>query len=217
MKANASAGEAAQFALLRRVSPSLRHRLVGKMQPIAFTAALAERHLRGDSPNLSGARESLTQIPGQIRESMSFAVATLAWLTGEEAAAVPLSEGVEEFVGLIRTDCEMRGVTIVSAIEGIHAEVPRRALRIMLTASLIALVDLSPPPSRIEVRSRLAEKQVELVFDVHFATVDSHFSPVPPDTRPLGWDDVEALAQLVGVQLRSTRTPLTATCVFDIV
>ena len=144
IKTSAVRAEAAQYALLCRISPALRHRLVGQLHPIGLTAGLADRQLRADELNLTNVRDSIAKVQLQTREAMVSAIATLAWLTGEEAASVTLQAGVDSCVALVRTDCEMRGVAISSNIAGMDVAVSQRALRIVLTAALIAMVDMLP-------------------------------------------------------------------------
>ena len=214
MKTSSVRAEAAHYALLCRISPALRHQLVGRLHPIGLAAGLADRQLRADRLNLTNVIDSMAKVQLQTREAMVSAIATLAWLTGEEAATVTLQAGVDTCVALIRTDCEMRGVAISSTIAGMDVAVSQRALRIVLTASLIAMVDRVPYLSRIELRSAVSGKTIEIHFALHYADATQTLSGVT-EPRPLRWDDVEALANHEGVEVFRTGKPLMVTCRFD--
>lgn len=214
IKTSAVRAEAAQYALLCRISPALRHRLVGQLHPIGLAAGLADRQLRADGLNLTNVRDSIAKVQLQTREAMVSAIATLAWLTGEEAASVTLQAGVDSCVALVRTDCEMRGVAISSNIAGMDVAVSQRALRIVLTAALIAMVDMLPYLYRIELRSAISGKTIEIHFDLHFADATQAVSGVT-EPRPLRWDDVDALADQEGVEVFRTVKPPKVTCRFD--
>lgn len=214
MKANSMREEAAHYALLCRIAPALRHRLVGRLHPIGLTAAVAGRQLTTDRLNLAGARESIAKVQLQAREAIVSTIATLAWITGEEAASVALQPGVDMCVALVRTDCEMRGVAISSKIAETDILVPQRALRIVLTACLIALVDRQPQLSRIELRSALSEDTIEIHFDLNCAETTQDPSSVT-ERRPLKWDDVEALADHEGVEVFSSGKPPRVKCRFS--
>ncbi len=208
--------EAAQFCLFSRLAPSLRHRLLGKLQPMGLTAALVAMQLRGDKLNLAGAREAIAKAQLQVREATESVRASIAWLTDEDDAVISFSEGVHECVDLVRTDSEMRGVTIISPVDAITATISRRALRLVLTAALIALVDMKPAQSRVELRQLNLGTQIELSFDLTVAPAVDRLWP-PPQSRLLTWNDVEALAQLVGVVMSRLDDPFTLKCCFDVI
>jgi len=216
MKATSVCAEAAQYALLCRISPALRHQLVGQLQPIGLTAALADRQLGSDRLNLASARNSISKIQLQAREAIGSAIATLAWLTGEEPASVALKAGVDMCITLVRSDCEMRGITISSQIAEMDVAVSQRALRIVLTAVLIGMVDMLPHLHRIELRFAISGKTVEIHFDLHFTDATQEHSAVT-ERRPLRWDDVEALADHEGVEVFRTGKPPMVICRFDVV
>lgn len=215
MKATSVCAETAQYALLCRISSALRHQLVGQLQPIGLTAGLADRQLRTDRLNLASARDAVSKIQLQAREATESAIATLAWLTGEEPVSVALKSGVDTCITLVNTDCEMQGVAISSQISEMDVAVSQRALRIILTASLIAMVDMLPHLYRIELRSAISGKAIEIHFDLHFADATQAPSGVT-ERRPLKWDVVEALADHEDVEVFRTGKPPMVICRFDI-
>ena len=205
--------EAAQFALLRRLAPSLRHRLIGGLHPISLLTELAGRRLAADSLDLASARDAVSRVQAQARVAADSAIATIAWLTGEEAPSVALNEGVAACVALVRTDCEMRGAVIVVEVGDVEVAVPRRALRTVLTAALIAAVDTVPHPARIELHAGREGDGIELRVEVR-ALQESASPAFSGDERPLTWEDVRALARLEGVEIRATGTPSVFRCRF---
>jgi len=215
MKTTPVGPAAAQYALLCRISPALRHQLVGQLQPIGLTAGLADRQLRSDRLNLASARDSISKIQLQARKAIESAVATLAWLTGEELASVALKAGVDTCITLVSTDCQMRGIAISSQVVELDVAVSHRALRIVLTAALIAMVDMLPHLYRIELRSVISGETVEIHFDLHFSDATQEPSGVT-ELRSLKWSDVEALADHEGVEVFRTGKPPMVMCRFDV-
>src|SRR5688572_8844361 len=104
--------EAARFALLSRISGSLRHKFVGRIQPIGFAASLASRQIQNQ--NFKAAIENIEKLQNLVRQATQSAISVLAWLTEEEPNAVAFKEGIDTCIDLIRTDCEMRGMKIES-------------------------------------------------------------------------------------------------------
>jgi signal transduction histidine kinase len=205
--------EAAQFALLRRLAPSLRHRLIGTLHPISLLAELAGRRLSAEPADLAAARDSVAKIQAQARLAAAASVATLAWITAEEAPAAVVREVAEECVALLRTDSEMRGTDISSRVGDIDVKVEKRALRVVLTASLVAAVDAVPRAARIEVAA--AREGDDVVVWVETRSLqESGAQEFITDERPLTWEDVEVLAQSEGVEVRATTAPAAICCRF---
>ena len=205
--------EAAQFALLCRLAPSLRHRLIGGLHPISLMAELAARRLASEPPDLVSARDAVAKIQGQAQLAAASSVATLAWITGEESPSVSLKAGVDECVALVRTDSEMRGTEISSRIVGVDATVSRRALRTVFTAMLVCAVDAEPHPARIEL-SAASEDGGTAVRVEPVSLQEPGGQDFAADERLLTWEDVQVLAQAEGVEVHAAAAPAVLHCRF---
>jgi hypothetical protein len=64
MTSPTQSAEAARYALLRRLAPSMRHHLVVNLQPIGMIYEVMERRLRADPPDLHEVHESAQKING---------------------------------------------------------------------------------------------------------------------------------------------------------
>ncbi len=205
---NAQKLEAAHFALLRRLAPSLRHRLMGDLQPVTLLAELAERQAAKGAAELEKTRDTIGKTRGQARTAVSSMMNVLAWITNEENPKVMLKEGIDLCVDLLRTDSEIRGVRIVRGeCAAPEAIVERRALRIVTAAAIIAAVDMRPAPGEVKVS---CAREDECVF-VRIEPLRIGESPQDDgigDARPLTWDDVDVLAEDGGVVLERRQNPL---------
>jgi len=209
--------EAAQFALLRRLAPSLRHRLIGGLHPITLLAELAARRLTSEPPDVASARDAVAKIQGQAQLASASSVATLAWITGEESPSVSLKAGFEECVALVRTDAEMRGAEISSRIGGSDVTVSRRALRTVFTAMLVCAVDAVPHPARIELSASKEDGGSDGGAAMRVATLSLQEGGSPEfagGERPLTWEDVQVLAEFEGVEVRADTAPAVLHCRF---
>ena len=61
--------EAARYALLRRLAPTIRHHLVGEFQPIGMIATMLDRRLQSDAPNLTHLRDNSAALDKLARSS----------------------------------------------------------------------------------------------------------------------------------------------------
>src|SRR5688572_33423554 len=88
--------EAARYALLRRLAPSMRHHLVVNLQPIGMIYEVMDRRLRAAEPNLADVHESAHKINGFARAALNSCLDVVTWLAPEDSMATSASEGVRE-------------------------------------------------------------------------------------------------------------------------
>ena len=202
--------EAAHYALLRRLSASLRHRLMGDMQPITLLAELAERQIAKSAPDFEKTRDAVVKVRQQARTAVASMMNVLAWITSEENPTVILKEGIDACVDLLRTDSELRGVRIVRGeCPAANAIVGRRALRTVSAAAIIAGVDARPSPSEIVVSCVTGRDCAIVRIELrHSGNVHNEIQ----DARPLTWDDVTVIAADEGVELERQANPAVVEC-----
>jgi hypothetical protein len=192
--------EAARYALLRRLAPALRHRMVGALHPIELIAEAIDRQLQAPFPDLAAARENL----GKIRNLSGLAVMSCAnlasWLAPEDAEVIMLGEGIDECLALLHADFDMRGFAVRDEARETGADVSRTALRNVLTASLIAATDHSPQPADLVLDAELSQRNVVVSVVLRPADRIPDFAD-PGAYRRLDWSDVGALAQSESVDL----------------
>lgn len=82
--------EAARYALLRRLAPSMRHHLVVNLQPIGMIYEVMERRLRAPQPDLANVHESAQKINGFARAALDSCLDVVTWLAPEESATAPI-------------------------------------------------------------------------------------------------------------------------------
>lgn len=208
--------EAAHFALLQRLAPSLRHRFMGILHPIALLSELAGRQVLQDPPQKERLLDTIAKLRQHARDSTTSAIDVLAWITGEEARTISLREGIEALVELIRTDSEVRGVRISHGADiEANAQVSRRALRTIVAASLIATVDLRPAVSTIRVCACVDGRIASVRIDAHHAQ-DAPVTDCVAEDRLFSWDDAVVLAEAERIEIRRTDVPYVILCRFPV-
>ena len=146
--------EAARYALLRRLAPALRHRMVGALHPIELIAEAIDRQLQAAVPDLENARASLGKIKNLSHSAALSCTNLSSWLAPEEGAVTMLGEGIDECLALLKTDFDLRGFAVRDEAREIGADVPLAAVRNVLTASLIAAADSAPRPADLSLSCR---------------------------------------------------------------
>ena len=137
----ASAVEAARYALTRRLVPILRHHLVVHLQPIGLICQVLERKLATGETAIAPVREGLPKIEDLTRRAIASSLDVVAWLAPNTEASTPLGAGVLDCLTMLRSNFTFRGFDVHNEVGDAQLPVPQAALREVLTAALIAATD----------------------------------------------------------------------------
>lgn len=189
--------EAARYALLRRVAPTLRHHLAGEFQPLGMMAALLERRLqqRADPASLQEHCASLGQLSRQAAEHC---LALMSWVAPRSDANVALGQGVKECVNLLATGLRFRGFGLHSHCDERMTPVSGQALRSVLPAALLHLSDEALGPSELQVEAQIEGAAVSLLITLQAIDRPAEAASAG-DYRRMLWSDVCALAHAESV------------------
>ncbi|HVZ42367.1 MAG TPA: hypothetical protein VHA82_01045 [Ramlibacter sp.] len=195
-----AAAEAARYALLRRLAPSMRHHLVVNLQPIGMIYEVMERRLRSPEPDLASVHDSAHKINGFARAALGSCLDVVSWLAPEDGAVTHVADGVRECTSLLTTGLSFRGFVLRNDVTPFEGEVPRAAIRNLLTAALIHVTDEHAGPAELVLTARAASEGAQLVLALHATPGEKGFAG-ESTYRPIAWSDVEALAAAERVQL----------------
>jgi hypothetical protein len=190
--------EAARYALVRRLAPSMRHHLVVNLQPIGMIYEVMDRRLRASVPDLVSVQDSANKINGFARAALASSLDVIGWLAPDDTAVAGAAQTARECAGLLSTSLSFRGYALRNEVADIPGTVRRAALRQLLSAALIHLTDKRPPPADIVLAADALAEGLLLVLRVARADREQGFVAEPP-YRAIEWEDVEALAAAEGV------------------
>lgn len=205
-----AAVEAARYALLRRLAPSMRHHLVVNLQPIGMVYEIMDRRLRAPSPNFAEVQDGAQKINGYAKAALASCLDVVTWLAPEESATITAAEGVRECLALVGTSFTFRGFTLRNEVGDAPGDVQRGAFRNVVTGALVHLSDAREPPADIALSARSRDEGLEIALTARAGTGEPGFATAPA-YRPLTWADVEALARAEGVQARREESGLRLT------
>jgi hypothetical protein len=192
--------EAARYALLRRLAPSMRHHLVVNLQPIGMIYEVMERRLRTSQLDLAHVQESATKINTFARAALASCLDVVGWLAPDEAVGIPVQEGARECATLLATSMSFRGFALRNEVGAITRQVRRSALRSVLTAALIHGTDHLKPPAELLLAAVAEDGGVHISVTARLTEGDKGFAN-EPGYRKIEWRDLQALAVAEGVQL----------------
>lgn len=185
--------EAARYALLRRLAPSMRHHLVVNLQPIGMIYEVMERRLRTPQPDMAQVQESAHKINGFAKAALASCNDVVSWLAPDAAATVSLADGVRECAGLMATSLGFRGYALRTELAPAEGQLRRSAVRALLTAGLMHVTDEHPPPAELTLGSESDDHGVRIHLNLRATEGESGFAAEPP-YRKLTWTDLQALA-----------------------
>lgn len=202
--------EAANYALLRRLAPVIRHNMAGTLQPIAMVAAMLERRLQKADADPETLLRNARDIMALSKEAAASCVDLMSWLAPRENRLVKADAGIAECLDMVMTQLSFRGFSVVNNTGSPHAQLPQSALRNVLTAALISLTDAAVVPGKVLIGAKFAEGIFLLRLELKStdAPEPARMAEKPPYRR-LEWHDVQALALQETVRLTREENRIT--------
>lgn len=194
--------EAARYALMRRLLPAICHDIAGTLQPISMMAAILDKRLQSETPNMAQLGKNTQAMLAMSRQAASTSFNLMTWLGPKGSDRVALATAVEESLGMINTELSFRGFSIANKTADQKFEVPAGVIRSVFTASLIALTDVFDEVALIVISAGRTDAGMQLKVLLE-AGGNPELAGLgrTPNYRSLDWDDVQQLADAEGVSL----------------
>ena len=192
--------EAARYAVLRRLSPCLRHHMVRPLQPIGLIYGVMQHKLAADKPDLQTVRVEADKINAFAKAALVECIDMSTWLAPEPGVLKALGSGVLECVGLLATMLHFCGFRLVNEVDETPIHVQRDALRMVLNAAILEMTDALTEPATLTISAAVCKDEVAVSLQVKLAgegSVDRY----DDGYRKLLWSDVQALAAAEDVAL----------------
>lgn len=185
--------EAARYAVLRRLSPSLRHHMVRHLQPIGLIYGVMDHRLSRGEPDVQALRVHADKMNEFAKAALAQCLDIATWLAPEPGARVGLEAGVMECVGLLATTLHFRGFRLVNEVENLPCLVRLGALRMVLIAALLEVTDGLSEPASLTLSASADGETATLRLQV-VPRDDGCVEVYDDGYRKLAWSDVQALA-----------------------
>ena len=192
--------EAVRYALLQRLTPALQHHMMGQLQSMGMIAAMMEKRLQSAAPDLASIRMDCASLGNVSQTAQSAIINMMSWIEPKPALPLNVDTGVKECLGLLSTQFRFKGFAIVNEVPQINGGVSARSLRSVLSATLIALSDLSQAPADLVIQAQAMTDCVDVSVTLR-ATERRQKNDYSTTFRLLKWSDVEVLAAAEAVKL----------------
>lgn len=187
--------EAARYAVLRRLSPSLRHHMVRHLQPIGLIYGVMDHRLSRGEPDVQALRVHADKMNEFAKAALAQCLDIGTWLAPEFGTRVGLEAGVMECVSLLATTLHFRGFRLVNEVENIPCQVRLGALRMVLIAALLEVTDALDEPASLTLSASINADEETVTLALQLAPrEDGHVEVYDDGYRKLLWSDVQALA-----------------------
>jgi hypothetical protein len=201
MSAPSLEAEAARYALLRRLAPSMRHHLVVNLQPIGMIYEVMERRLRAPVPDLAQVQDCASKINGFARAAIGSCIDVVSWLAPDAAATTTVEEAVRESAALLSTSLSFRGYALRNEAAAVPGTISLPAVRALLTGALVYCSDQLPAPAELVLSARAEAGRACITMDLRPTPGQVVNFKGEASYRKLAWTDLQALATAEGVEL----------------
>ena len=192
--------EAARYAVLRRLSPALRHHLIRPLQPITLIYGVMRHKLSAPSVDVEAIKTHADKINDFAKDALAQCLDISSWMAPEPGVLVEFGAGVRECIGLLATTLHFRGFHLVNEVEDMPQKVKRDAVRMVLNAALLEITDTLTEPARLTLSAHSQSDEVTLSVKVEIRD-DGRVENYDDGYRKLLWSDVQALSAFEGVSL----------------
>ena len=192
--------EAARYAVLRRLAPSLRHHMVRPLQPIGLVYGVMHHKLSTAQPDLQAVRQDAEKINDFAKAAIVECMDMGSWIAPEPDVFSRIDTAVRECVGLTATMLHFCGFRLVNEVEELPALVLRDAVRTVLSGAILAITDALDAPATLLIRA--VAGTADITLSVHTEpSGEGSVERYDDGYRLLAWGDVQALAAAAQVGL----------------
>ena len=193
--------EAAQYSLIRRLVPAMRHEIAGAFQPVRMLTKVLEKRLQAAEPDIGVLMKNTRTIDQLSRDASAVCSQLMAWLAPRDEDQLSVSDGVDELIKLLGTGLALRGFTIDIAAAPVHAKLAAGAFRQIFCLCLLALTDLAAAPAHVFIS--FLEHENDMVVKIRLDTTEGvEEYPVETAYRLIEWDDVQVVADVEAVDVK---------------
>jgi hypothetical protein len=197
--------EAANYALLRRLMPVLRHDVAGAMQPVRMLLMVLERRIQAPEPDLAAITKNVASLSGLAKQATTDCIGALEWIGSSQDAKVSLRSSVDEAIKLLAMELFANGLELVNGITDESATASQSFLHSVLMGALLAFCDQRTQGSALQVTYIAADSHQSGQLRLEMLPGVASKSPASLDIvrkyRLIDWPDVQAMAKSLNVRL----------------
>ena len=199
--------ESARYAVLRRLTPCLRHEMVKFLQPISMIYEIIDHRRLAAEPDLQTLYGNADKINGYARLALQQCHEVSTWMAPDTDATITVGNGVRECVELMGAGLNFRGYQLVNEVGNIGFHVKRDALRMIMASAFMAATDALRYPAKLSLSVAACDETHITIAMLVQPSESGQTESYDDSYRKIVWRDVEALATAedVGMSLEGSR------------
>ncbi len=138
--------------VLNRIMPGLRHKMLGKLQPITLLSHVLSRKVHAGSADQAYVQTQVDEIKLNARILTNATQNLFTWIAQEAPFQLPANEIVAECLELLKMECYTRQLVITNHVSSSQM-LPALEARVLLCAGIILLVDRTGKDKKLQIRA----------------------------------------------------------------
>lgn len=139
--------------VLNRAMPGLRHKMLGKLQPITLLSHVLSRKVHGGSADAAYVQTQVDEIKLNAKILTNATQNLFTWIAQESPFQLPADELVSECVELLKMECYTSNLIITNQVTS-QQMLPAQEARVLLCAGIILLADKLGTEKKLEIRAQ---------------------------------------------------------------
>jgi hypothetical protein len=150
--AHSEAFEKLRGEVLNRVMPGLRHKMLGKLQPVTLLSQVLSRKLSLGSADQAYVQTQVDEIKLNARLVTAATQNLFTWVALDAPVQLPADELLSECVDLLKMECYSNHLIISNHVTSTQA-LPALEARVLICAGIILLADKQAEEKTLEIRA----------------------------------------------------------------
>ncbi|HSI28615.1 MAG: hypothetical protein ACAH05_09770 [Methylophilus sp.] len=152
MPACPEAFEKLRTEVLNRVMPGLRHKMLGKLQPVTLLSQVLSRKLSLGNADNAYVQTQVDEIKLNARLVTAATQNLFTWVAVDAPVQLPAEDLLDECVDLLKMECYTNHLIITNHVTS-RQQLPALEARVLLCAGIILLADKQALEKTVEIRS----------------------------------------------------------------
>ncbi|MGQ2965193.1 hypothetical protein [Methylophilus sp.] len=152
MPAHSEAFEKLRNEVLNRVMPGLRHKMLGKLQPVTLLSQVLSRKLSLGSADQAYVQTQVDEIKLNARLVTAATQNLFTWVALDAPVQLPVDELLSECVDLLKMECYSNHLIISNHVTS-RQPLPALEARVLICAGIILLADKQAEEKTLEIRA----------------------------------------------------------------
>ena len=185
---------ALRFEIIKRLSPGFRHRMLGRIQPIALLSQLIGKKIQAGQLESEFLLKRLQELKQSLNAATTATVDLFSWLNPDDNNSLqPLNEIVEECLDLMKMDIYTSNIVVNNTIES-QALVKVSVVRNVFAACLLTYIDTTEKAAQVVISAK--QEANDLVVElVMCPSPDREDKALNGHATFVRWDDIQLISE----------------------